>query len=162
MKNQAYYTKVHMVFEILSFVMIVAALVVAAVGVITIDGDVPTHYDFKGNPDGYGSPATLLLMPIVMLLFGQLPISGIVHFLDASDWNMPFRVKPARQIRVYRDMMTMVILLELILAAITLFITVASFCQTMTGVGLATTLFIVLLALDIIVSLILAARHNRI
>lgn len=159
-KNRNYYTRFHMIMEILSWIFLLAALILAVVGCFTLEGPVPIHYDGRGNPDGYGSPASLLLMPIVMM-FASGGVSAVGHFLDPSAWNMPFKVNYLRRHIVYRDMMSMLFMMELELAIFTLAFTLMSYFQNMHGIGLISVLFVVALMGTIVFWSVIAYRHNK-
>ena len=82
---------VAMILEILSWVLMLASLLIAIIGSVTLKGPIAIHFDGKGNPNGYGSPASMLLLPIIMMVTNGT-VSLIGHFLDPSAWNMPFKV----------------------------------------------------------------------
>jgi uncharacterized membrane protein len=58
---------------------------------------IPTHFDLAGNPDGWGSPRTLLLLPAVALGF-YLVISIVALFPSA--FNYPVRVTAENHARL--------------------------------------------------------------
>lgn len=160
MKNRDYITRLHLILEILAWVLLLVSLIIAVVGAVTMEGPIPIHFDGKGNPNSYGSPASLLLLPaIVIIALGS--VSFIAHFLDPSVWNMPFKVNPLRKGIVYRDMMSMIFIMELLIAGLALFITMSIFFQRTGSVGWVTGIFVGVLFLDIIVWSAIAYRHNR-
>ena len=160
-KNRNYYTRFHMILEILSWVLMLASLLIAIIGSLTLEGPIPIHYDGRGNPDGYGSPATMLLMPIIMIVTNGI-VSLIGHFLDPSAWNMPFKVNYLKRSIVYRDMMSMLFMMELELAVFAFVFTLMTFLQTMHGIGLFGILFTVVLLGTILFWSVVAYRHNKI
>ena len=183
MKNRNYYTRFHMILEILSWVLMLASLMIAIIGSLTLEGPIATHYDGRGNPDGYGSPATMLLMPIIMIVTnGIVSLIGhfldpsawnmpfkvnylkrlIGHFLDPSAWNMPFKVNYLKRNIVYRDMMSMLFMMELELAVFAFVFTMMEFLQNMHGIGLFGILFTVVLLGTILFWSVVAYRHNKI
>lgn len=161
MKNRNYYTRFHMILEIFSWVLMLASLLIAIIGSVTMEGPIAIHFDGKGNPNGYGSPASMLLLPIIMMVTNG-SVSLIGHFMDPSTWNMPFKVNYLRRNIVYRDMMSMLFMIELELAVFVLGFTLMTFFQKMKGVGLFSTLFAVALLGTIIVWCVVAYRHNKI
>ena len=52
---------------------------------------IPTHFDFAGQPNGWGSPSSLLLLPAVALVI-YLSITLVSRFPSA--FNYPVRVTP--------------------------------------------------------------------
>ena len=62
-----YITKKHCVIEILSYVCLVASIIIAIVGMAILPDEIATHFDGAGNIDGYGSPGVLLMLPLIML-----------------------------------------------------------------------------------------------
>lgn len=57
-----------------------------------LTGPVPTHYDAAGNVNGWGSPATLLLLPVVAVAL-YLGITVVSRF--PASFNFPVRVLPS-------------------------------------------------------------------
>ncbi|MDR3741147.1 MAG: DUF1648 domain-containing protein [Terracidiphilus sp.] len=53
---------------------------------------VPTHFDVAGNPNAWGSPSGLLLLPVIALCV-YLLISVVARF--PQSFNYPVRVTPA-------------------------------------------------------------------
>ncbi len=159
--RKPYITVLHLVLEIISYVLLVAA--VGAVFIFILKngtGEIPTHFNFAGEVDGYGSPWTLLLMPVIML-FVNIMISFSIHVGSPAKWNMPFKIKPGREIAVWRDMVLMQVLLMLLISAFALAATVV----WMLGkgglmLGLAAALTILIIP-AIAVPTVMASRHNR-
>ena len=92
-KGKAYITETHLLFERVAWLLLAAAFAVCVYGAFTIKSDFPIHFDIYGNPDGYGSPLTMLLFPTVMLGVLAL-ISIIVRRVPPEKMNMPFTLKP--------------------------------------------------------------------
>jgi uncharacterized membrane protein len=53
---------------------------------------VPTHFDISGNPNAWGSPRILLLLPIVAT--GVYLLITVLAILPATRINLPVRVTP--------------------------------------------------------------------
>ncbi len=53
-----------------------------------LSGSVPTHFDLAGRPDGWGSPAMLLLVPAVAALLYLLP-TVVRRFPSAFNYPVP-------------------------------------------------------------------------
>ena len=125
----------------------------------TLDGDVPTHFCNKGVADAFGAPSSLLITPVVlMVVLG--PMSLVCHHFTPSLWKMPFNIKPERLDLVYTDITYLILILELIISIICLWMTVAGFRQGNVGIGFPI-FTAVSIALDLIVWIAIAVRHNR-
>lgn len=155
-----YRTRVHVVLEVAAWLMLLLALLLAVYGIQTLPETIATHYNAAGEVDGYGSPATLLILPIMMILSIGL-ISLIVHFVRPEYWNTPFRVKKQNATAVYRDLMTMMCLVELEISAFTLYLQIKSFLQEGRGMLIATGLFLMIMFATIIIMSLCAWQHNK-
>ena len=60
---------------------------------------IPTHYNFAGEIDGYGGRGTLLLMPVIGLVT-DLTVAVCGRF--PKSWNTGVRVTALNRARVYR------------------------------------------------------------
>ncbi|MEE3378624.1 MAG: DUF1648 domain-containing protein, partial [Lachnospiraceae bacterium] len=88
--RKPYITIPHLVMEIISYVLLVVTVAGVFIFIWKNGGEpVPTHYNFAGEVDGYGSAWTLLLMPGIML-FVNSTISFSIHVMSPAGWNMPF------------------------------------------------------------------------
>ncbi len=157
---KAYITKKHIVFEVLSYVVLWGSIVTGIIWSAKLPDQVATHFDVAGNPDGYGSPYSFLIMPVIMLLSVGM-CSLILHLMPAEMWNTPVKVKPEKAIRIYRDIVWTVVLMQLVMAVFTLYCTLTSYLQTMKGMTVATIIFMVLLFADIIWCIVACVVHNR-
>lgn len=156
--NKPYIKKSHFIIELLGTVLILAAISVAIYGMVTITGEIPTHYDAAGNVDGYGSPAILLLLPITMLFTNAL-IGLILHFMPTSMWNMPTKIKEGREIVVFSDVSWMMTLLEFIVGAFTL---VATIFFTHSQIVFVAAMFLVVLTFVVIgIGIARMIKHNK-
>ena len=86
------------------------------VHVILVWGDlpdrIPTHYNFAGEVDGWGSKASILLLPVIGTV--MLPLLIAVEFFPQT-WNTGVQVTPLNQVFVYRTTKSMLVTLELTL-----------------------------------------------
>lgn len=149
----------HIVVEIVSFVFLLASVIFAVIKAASIEGEIPTHYNLQGEIDGYGSPYTMLVLPIIMLLTFIL-ISLVVHLVPMRYWNMPVKVKPERALVVYGDMVMMLLIMELLSGIYTLFETIL-FVDAEHSSRAITFVYIALLFGDIVVQIIRVINHNR-
>ncbi len=158
--NKIYLTRRHKMIEIISYVLFAISFIIVIFAQKTLPDRIPTHYDLAGNVDGYGSPVSLFLLPGTMIL-ANLIISFVVHFVNPDFWNMPFKVKKEKKNIVYRDMISMMLWMELEMAGFTLGSTIMAYVQNGAGAGLLTILLMFLFAVTIIGFCILAAKHNK-
>ena len=160
MKRRLYITKAHTVLEILSYVFIVASFALAIYGINTLPDEIPTHFDFQGNIDGYGSPGSLLLLPIIMLItLGT--VSLITHFVSPQFYNMPFKIKPGRELIIYKDVVWMMVGIEFMISLFTLAAVWSQFISSGTIIMIASIGLCVGIFALIIGVLIVMFRHNR-
>lgn len=155
-----YRTRLHVVLEIAAWLLLLATLLIAVYGIRTLPETIATHYNAAGEVDGYGSPATLLILPMLMILPLGI-ISLVIHFVRPEFWNTPFAVKEENAAVVYRDMTTMMHLVQVEIAAFMLYTQIKSFLQDGTRMLAATILFLVVLFATIIGMAVRAWRHNR-
>ena len=144
--RKPYITIPHLVMEIISYVLLVVTVAGVFIFIWKNGGEpVPTHYNFAGEVDGYGSAWTLLLMPGIML-FVNITISFSIHVMSPAGWNMPFKIKPGREIAVWRCIVLMNAVLMLERGDLIMLI----------SVGL-----VVLIIPAIVVPTMMASRRNR-
>lgn len=155
-----YRTRLHGVLEIATWLILLATFLLAVYGIRTLPETIATHYNAAGEVDGYGSPATLLIAPMIMILPLGI-ISLVIHFVQPEVWNTPFEVKKEHAAVVYRDMLTMMHLVQLEIAVFALYTQVKSFLQDGTGMLVMTILWIAVLFATIIGMAVRAWRHNR-
>ena len=69
----------------------------ALAGPHRVPSRIPTHFDFAGHPNGWGTPAMLLLLPIMAgALYGL--VTWASRYPEA--FNFPVRVTPANRLRL--------------------------------------------------------------
>ena len=75
-----------------------------------IPDTIPLHFNFKGEPDSYGSKSSLFFLPLLsVFLFGCLTIANI--FLTKS--NIPWKITPENALRQYALIRTMLVIMKL-------------------------------------------------
>jgi hypothetical protein len=158
--NKLYITKIHLVIEAISYVLLIASIIVLAVGSHGIDGEVATHYDIAGNADAYGSVASLFIMPVI-ILFTSVILSLVVHFFPLRYWSMPFKVNLGREIKVYRYMTLMMILIIFVMSAATLVSSVAMLKSNGLLITAACIGMVVMMTMVMVVMCILAGKANK-
>ncbi len=155
-----YITKKHCIIEIVSYVLMLAAFIIAIVGMVVLPEEIATHFDGAGNVDGYGSPAVLIMLPIIMLVCNGVT-SLILHLLPPDAWNTPCKIQPGQEVVVYRDMASMLVWMELQISAFTLFDTIMTYRQSGKMILVGAIVFGVVLTLTIIYEIIMIVRHSK-
>ncbi len=141
-----YFTPALRRIELVAWIVMTASLMYTAVSLLDLPETVPIHFDLKGQPDSWGSPATYLLLPVVIILTCGL-MSFLVHFVDPQYWNSPDKLTPETAPRWYRASICAVVATELEIAAFTLLLQILLVNQTMNLASLlAIALMITLLA----------------
>jgi uncharacterized membrane protein len=99
--------------------VLVGITVWALYGPVALPARIPTHFNAAGQPDSWGNPSSLWLLPVVaMALYGL--ISAVQHFPSA--FNLPRRVSPANRARLEAITLHMISWVKLELACLFLFI----------------------------------------
>ena len=59
---------------------------------------IPSHFDFKGNVDSYGSKGTIFMLPIIgLFVYGLLTVLVLVP----HTFNYPWKITPENALRQY-------------------------------------------------------------
>lgn len=157
--NRRYISLPQVIVEIVGLIALLASFGCAFYVMATTDGQIPTHYAFDGTIDGYGSPATLLIVPGITLVVNIIMFFS-AHFSNPAKWNLTFKLKEENAILVYHDLVWMYVLMELELALMSLGMVFAmprsSGATTMVGLGL-----VVVIMITAFVPLHIARKHNN-
>lgn len=156
--NKPYMTKRHLVLEILSYVLLLVCFIIAIVGMATLPDEIPTHFTMSGEIDGYGSPGTLLILPIIMLICNGMT-SLIMHVMPPTMWNTPSKLKPHNAVRALQDMISMIAWMELEISVFTLFLTISIYRGKDAGSSII--LFVGALTVTIIYYIVAFQKHNK-
>lgn len=155
-----YRTRLHILLEAAAWLLLLASFLIAVYGIKTLPETIATHYNMAGEADGYGSPATLLILPISMIIPLGI-VSLVAHFVRPEYWNTPFQVTERNAAAVYRNLATMMFLIELELSVFTLYTQVKSFLQDGTGMLAASGLLMLAMFVTIIVLSVRAWKYNK-
>lgn len=155
-----YGTRLHKMMEIFSWVILLISFLIAIYGIFVLPDTIATHYNMRGEVDGYGSPAILLLMPILMGICLMI-MSLCVHLVNPENWSTLVEVRRRNREMVYRDSLTMMLLVELELSGMTLFIQILSYRQSMKGLGVGLVIFISAITLTIILLSVRTWKKNK-
>lgn len=144
--------------EILSYVLLLVCFIIAIVGMATLPDEIPTHFTMSGEIDGYGSPGTLLMLPIIMLICNGMT-SLIMHVMPPTMWNTPSKLKPQNAVRALQDMISMIAWMELEISVFTLFLTISIYRGKDAGSSII--LFVGALTVTIIYYIVAFQKHNK-
>ncbi len=153
-------TKKQLIFELVSYIICIAALALAIVFVIQNPQEVPVNYDFDGEVTKYGSSKTILFLPITMLVM-CIFMSLIIHLLPVQYMNVGVNIKPGREFLIYRDL-TWIFVSQLF--SFSLF-SVADVAMTFFGLGgymgIGALIFMAVIFVSIGICFSMMQKHNR-
>ena len=74
----------HYFWEIFSYVLLLLYWVYIVLSFRSLPSTIPTHYNFNGEPDSFGSSGTIFLLPIIgtFILIGFSALSKIPHHFN--------------------------------------------------------------------------------
>ena len=121
-------TKRHTVLEMLAWLLLLASYGIAIYGMRHLPESIATHYALDGTPDGYGSPGSLLILPIIITI-ALGPVSLVAHFVPVDMLNVPFEMQEKNQTQVYQTIISMLHALQIEIGAYTLYMTIMSYRQ---------------------------------
>lgn len=101
MKNSSWLPRGARITEALAWICAIASLVITVVRIPQLPDTIPTHFDINGIPNGWGSPASLLALPIIILIANAI-ISLVVHAVDPKYWNRPGILQPGKEQAWYK------------------------------------------------------------
>lgn len=121
-------TKRHTVLEMLAWLLLLTSYGIAIYGMRHLPESIATHYALDGAPDGYGSPGSLLILPIIITI-ALGTVSLVAHFVPVDMLNVPFEMQEKNQTRVYQTILSMLHALQIEIGAYTLYMTIMSYRQ---------------------------------
>lgn len=121
-------TKRHTVLEMLAWLLLLASYGIAIYGMRHLPESIATHYALDGTPDGYGSPGSLLIFPIIVTIASGI-VSLVAHFVPVDMLNVPFEMQEKNQTQVYQTIISMLHALQIEIGAYTLYMTIMSYRQ---------------------------------
>ncbi len=158
--NKPYITMAHICFEIVSFVLCIVSIIYTAVFAIRTGGVIPTNFNFAGEATGYGSPWVLLLTPGI--IFGtNIVMSVVLHFVPTSKWNISFKIRPERELIVFRDISLMIAVMELTMSVWALALTICWSKNAGNALMPLSIILTVALVAEAAIFYIRAYRHNK-
>lgn len=121
-------TKRHTVLEMLAWLLLLTSYGIAIYGMRHLPESIATHYALDGAPDGYGSPGSLLILPIIITI-ALGTVSLVAHFVPVDMLNVPFEMQEKNQMQVYQTIISMLHALQIEIGAYTLYMTIMSYRQ---------------------------------
>jgi len=117
--------------EVLAFLGVIFLVGIATYYYPRLPASIPQHFDFRGDPDGWGGKSVLLIMPILGVLLFTL-LSVLSRFPHMFNYPWPITENNARrQYAISRQMLSAV---KLVLVATFSYIT-WSIISTALGMG---------------------------
>lgn len=137
----------HIIIEAVGYLFCCAGLIYAFIKMKSVDGPIPTHYNFQGEIDGYGPATTMLILPGAMLAVCVM-VTLALHLLPSSAWSTGFKINPGKEIIVFSDYSYMMAVINLLLGifafAGTAFFNKPKLLTISSGVLIALTMLIII------------------
>lgn len=157
--KKMYPSNLHRFVEFSAFIVLIISFFIAVYGMNTLPDNIAIHFDIHGNPDGYGSPKTLILTSILMCIpMGIMSICA--HFVDVECMNLTFKLSKINKAEVRKSVQLMMYLLELEFSVFGLFITLKSYNQSGSGIFSAVFVLIVIMTATIVWGMKDSKRKN--
>ena len=106
---------IDIVINIICLVMIIGCIAMVVVSWSSLPDKIPTNFGLAGEITGYSSKATILIMPIIMII--SFAMLTVVEFFPQS-WNTGVKVTYRNREAVYRIIRNLLISLKLVLTVI--------------------------------------------
>lgn len=153
-------TKRHTVLEMLAWLLLLTSYGIAIYGMRHLPESIATHYALDGAPDGYGSPGSLLILPIIITI-ALGTVSLVAHFVPVDMLNVPFEMQEKNQTQVYQTIISMLHALQIEIGAYTLYMTIMSYRQDGRYVILSLVIFLAVLGATTVGATVRAYHINQ-
>lgn len=153
-------TKRHTVLEMLAWLLLLASYGIAIYGMRHLPESIATHYALDGAPDGYGSPGSLLILPIIITI-ALGTVSLVAHFVPVDMLNVPFEMQEKNQTQVYQTIISMLHALQIEIGAYTLYMTIMSYRQDGRYAILSLVIFLAVLGATTVSATVRAYHINQ-
>ncbi|MEF9992492.1 MAG: DUF1648 domain-containing protein [Romboutsia sp.] len=94
------YTKTQKIIEFITALVIIFTILDIISSWSMIPDKIPTHFNFYGEADGWGSKNSIIIMPIIEVII-YISLTLISQF--PAIWNTPVKVTEDNYIEVYQD-----------------------------------------------------------
>ena len=90
-RRKNYINRIHIMIEFAALAVWLASMILAVIGAMTLEGEVPTHFNGRGVADTFGAPTSLLVTPIVLTCLYRHHLSdpdsgaAYLHHLSVDD-----------------------------------------------------------------------------
>jgi hypothetical protein len=118
----AYFTKTHLILELLCLIGAVFFIVFFFLQWSAISGPIPTHFNATGQADAWGDKTCLLFE--LLAAFGLYLILSVVELFPKT-WNMPVKVTEENRGRLINIALYLLIIIKLLV--VLLFFTIIFF-----------------------------------
>jgi uncharacterized membrane protein len=107
-------SRVDTVIEVLALVAVVVLVAVPVLNYSSLPGEIPQHFNLRGEADGWGDKSTLILMPVMgaILYVGLTVLSRFPHV-----YNYPWAITEGNARRQYSISRQMIAVLKLVIVA---------------------------------------------
>lgn len=153
-------TKRHTVLEMLAWLLLLASYGIAIYGMRHLPESIATHYALDGAPDGYGSPGSLLILPIIITIALGI-VSLVAHFVPVDMLNVPFEMQEKNQTQVYQTIISMLHALQIEIGAYTLYMTIMNYRQDGRHAILSLVIFLAVLGATTVGATVRAYHINQ-
>ena len=158
--NARCFTKRARFAEKAAWAMTVAGAIITLAGVAVLPEEVPVHWGAGGQPDRYGSPATYLLLPGI-LVFCSSSMSSVVHFLDPDTWSKPSELREEDKLLWWQTSVSVVVGCEAVLGGWLLLDSLLTVAQLSDLMLPSIALLVVVMAAAIVFPLVEWRRYIR-
>lgn len=159
--NKLYFDRAMKIVEILSYVFLIGSIVYLVIFSKNHPvGTVATHFNANGEPDAYGDPMEMIILPGIFI-FTNVIMSVLLRFVPVDTWNYPMKtVNPAAAPYIYKITMWMMVGIMFLLGAMSLYMSL------ITGKGglllkLGTVGFLVLVTIVSLGGIIATVKINK-
>lgn len=159
--NKLYFDRAMKIVEILSYVFLIGSIVYLVIFSKNHPvGTVATHFNANGEPDAYGDPMEMIILPGIFI-FTNVIMSVLLRFVPVDTWNYPMKtINPAAAPYIYKITMWMMVGMMFLFGAMSLYMSL------ITGKGglllkLGTVGFLVLVTIVSLGGIIATVKINK-
>lgn len=150
------FTKAQRMLDIISWALLIIYAILCVVAIFAFD-HIIIHFDFAGQPDGWGG-SFALLFEFAMVLLIYFTINFVLN--NTKYWNIVFTLTKQNKEYIYRQIRWRLILMKLFFISIFIYIFIFSVLQFNLGAWF-TIIIILICALIIILPTINIFRYNK-
>lgn len=111
------------VLEAITAILVLCQIVYVSVRYSKIGDKIPTHFDFAGNPDGWGSKSTVFVL-LGATIFLYVLLTVCMFFPKMC--NIPVKVTDENRTRIFSYVINMILLTKLLIVGCFFYMTVCS------------------------------------